>query len=251
MKYYKTIQAGRLRRSIVYTAPSRQDRRERSPQCRVSSQAQQRLNLRRSVDKLEALLAANFDAGFWWVTLTYDDEHLPEDRAGARKLLAKYIRKLRIQWRRKGTELRYVYCTQEILDDGSSRLHHHMVLNKCDRDDFDQIRSLWTYGSNIDIQWLHSDDDITDKAIYMTHEPRDHGKPRVGEQTWTPSRGLIRPEESEPMPVPDEVTLEAPVGARIVERDAIRSEWGEFSYIKYWLPRSDSGGTNFNPRGRY
>ena len=251
MKVYKTITAGRLRRSIVYTKPSRQEKQERGPRARISSQAQEKLNLRRSTDKLEALIAANFDEGFWWVTLTYDDAHLPVDRDGARKLLKKYLRKLRAIWKRKGAVLKYVYCIQEIQEDGSLRLHHHLILGRSDQDDFDTIKSLWEYGSNLDIQWLHSNDDITDKAIYMTHEPRDHGKPVKGEQTWTPSRGLNRPEE-ETMEVPDEVTLEAPVGAQIVERDALRNEWGEYAFIKYWLPRTDSpGDRNFNTRGRY
>ena len=252
MKRLKTMRAGRLVRSVVYTASSRHDPPQaRSPRHRISSEAQARFNLRKSTDKLEMLMALNFPDGFWWVTLTYDNDHLPPNREAARKLLKKYIRKLRASWRLKGQELRYIYCTQEVLDDGSLRLHHHMVLSNCDRDDFDAIRGLWEYGSNLDIQWLTGDGDITDKAIYMTHEPRDHGKPRVGEQTWTPCRGLKRP-EVETMDVPDEVTLEAPPGAQTIERDALRNEWGEFSFIKYWLPRRDQlYGPRLYPRGRY
>lgn len=239
MKRLKTMRAGRLVRSVVYTAPCRKDPPQaRGPRLRISSEAQAKFNLQKSTDKLEALLALNFPEGFWWVTLTYDDAHLPENRDMARKLLKRYIRKLRQAWRLKQRELIYIYCTQEVLDDGSLRLHHHMVCNNCDWDDFDTLRSLWDAGSNVDIQWRNSDDDITDIAVYMTHEPRDHGKPRLGEQTWTPCRGLKRP-EVETMDVPDDVTLEAPPGAQTVERDALRNEWGEFSFIKYWLPRWD------------
>lgn len=253
MKRLKTMRAGRLVRSVVYTAPSRKDpAQSRGPRRRISSEAQARFNLRKSTDKLEMLLALNFPDGFWWVTLTYDNEHLPPNRDEARKLFKKYIRKIRAAWKLKKETPIYVYCTQEVLDDGSQRLHHHMVLSACDADDFDTIRSLWDYGRNLDVQWCADDSDITDKAIYMTHEPRDHGKPRPGEQTWTPCRGLKRP-EVETMDVPDEVALEAPPGAQTIERDALRNEWGEFSFIKYWLPRSEPlyGPSKIYPRGRY
>lgn len=250
MKRLKTMRAGRLVRSVVYTPSSRRGPTQaRGPRRQLSSAAQSRFNLSKSTDKLEMLLALNFPDGFWWVTLTYDDAHLPENRDEARKILKRYIRKLRAAWRLKRREVQYIYCTQEVLDDGSLRLHHHMVCSACDQDDFDTLRSLWDSGSNMDIQWCDSDDDITDKAVYMTHEPRDHGKPRPGEQTWTPCRGLKRP-EVETMDVPDEVTLEAPPGSQTVERDALRNEWGEFAFIKYWLPRWDPVNRPQHSRGK-
>lgn len=226
---------------MVYTKPTRQERRQRGPRAAISSKAQERLNLRRSTDKLEALIACNFGDGFWWVTLTYDNDHLPADRDGARKLLQKYLRKLRTVWRRQGDILKYIYVTQEVQSDGSLRLHHHLVLNRCGQADFDTIRSLWDCG-DVQLEFLTGDDQITDKAIYMTHEPREHGKLRKGEQTWTPCRGLRRP-EVETMDVPDEVTLEAPAGATVVERDSLRNEWGEYVFIKYWVPRRTPPGT--------
>ena len=225
---------------MVYTKPTREEKRARGPRAAISSKAQERLNLRRSTDKLEALIALNFPEGFWWVTLTYDNDHLPEDRAGAQKRIRAYLRKLRTVWTRRGAKLLYIYVIQEVQTDGSLRLHHHLILNRCDGADFDSIRSLWD-GGDVRCEYLTGDDDITDKAIYMTHEPRDHGKARKGEQTWTPCRGLQRP-EVETVDVPDEVTLEAPAGAVVVERDSVRNEYGEFVFIKYWMPRRDPPG---------
>ncbi len=254
MKKLKTMRAGRLVRSVVYTAPSRQpdSPKPRGPRRQISTEAQARFNLLKSTDKLEMLIALNFPSGFWWVTLTYDDAHLPEDRKAAGQIMRKYIRKLRAAWKLKGKDLLYIYCTQQVQDDGSLRLHHHMVLSAADggKDDFDTIRALWTYGSNIYIEWQDDDQAVTDKATYMTHEPRDHGKPRPGEQTWTPCRGLKRP-EVETIDVPDEVTLEAPAGAVTIERDGTRNEWGEFAFIKYWLPKPGQlYGPHFNSGGR-
>lgn len=254
MKKLKTIRAGRLVRSVVYTAsPQPKEPRLRRARHQITSAAQAKFNLAKSMEKLEALIALNFPDGFWWVTLTYDDAHLPEDRKAAGAIMRKYIRKLRGAWKLKGKDLLYIYCTQEVQDDGSLRLHHHMVLSAADggKDDFDTIRALWEYGSNLYIEWQDSDEAVTDKATYMTHEPRDHGKPRPGEQTWTPCRGLKRP-EVEVIDVPDEVTLEAPAGAATIERDGTRNEWGEFLFIKYWLPKPGQFcGPHFNPGGRY
>ncbi len=255
MKKLKTMRAGRLVRSVVYTANPRQPKgpKFRSPRRQISTEAQAKFNLSKSTDKLKMLIALNFPDGFWWVTLTYDDAHLPADRKAAGQIMRKFNRKLRAAWKLKKQTLLYIYCTQEVLDDGSLRLHHHMVLNAAGggKDDFDTIKALWEYGRDTYIEWLHSDQDVVDKATYMTHEPREHGKPRPGEQTWTPCRGLKRP-EVETIEVPDDVTLEAPVGAVVVERDGVRNEWGEFAYIEYWLPRRDQlYGPHFNSGGRY
>ena len=255
MKRLKKITAGRLVRSVVYTVPRRTDQpAARAARQRISSAAQARLNIRTSRDKLEMLLACNFGDGDLWVTLTYDDTHLPPNREAARKILQKFFRQLRAIRKKRGQAVAYVYCTQQVLDDGSQRLHHHLILNATGKEDYDDIRSLWTAGLNIKIDRLHGDDDITDKASYMCHEPIDHGKPKVGEQMWTPSRGLRRP-EVETMDVPDDITLQAPAGATTVENDSLRNEYGDFAFIKYWLPRDRAyqpiRGPEFNPRGRY
>ena len=239
MKRKKTIRAGRLVRTVIYTAPSRRDPpRVRAGRRRASSAAQAKLNVRTSRDKLELLLACNFGAGDLWITPTYSDQHLPPDRDGARKILQKFIRSLRKIRRDRGQELRYVYCTQTILDDGSQRLHHHMILNGCGPGDFEELRSLWVWG-NLRIDHLSEDGEVTRIATYMTHEPLEHGKPKIGEQTWTPCRGLKRP-VTETVDVPDDVTLQAPPGALTVENDGMRTEFGEYCFLKYWLPKETS-----------
>ena len=233
---------------MIYPKPSRQDKKTRSPRARISSKAQEKLNLKRSFEQLEELIYLNFPEGFWWVTLTYDDEHLPESREKANYLCNnRYLGKLRRQWRRKGAELRRITATQQVQTDGSLRLHHHLILSRCDKDDFDAIVSLWGMG-HVKAEWLTADDQYTDKALYMTHEPRDHGKPKKGEKTWSASRNLLRPEVEE-MEVPDEATLEPPYGAEVLERDSIRNEWGEYAYLKYRLPRPPGPGPNLSLGG--
>lgn len=252
MKRLKKKTAGRLVRSVVYTVPQRTDQpQSRSARQRISSAAQARLNLKNSRNDLEMVLACNFGDGDIWLTLTYDNEHLPQDRREANKTLKKFLGKLRNVRKKRGNDLKYVYCTQQILDDGTQRLHHHIVLNATGAADFDDLRSLWTEGRNIKIDHLNGDDDITDKATYMCHEPLEHGKPKRGEKTWISSQKLKRPVE-ECIDVPDDVYLQAPVGSTAVENDSFRNEYGEFIFIKYWLPKEDQTyGPKYYPRGRY
>ncbi len=62
---------------------------------KMSSAARRRLNLKAASRQLELLIAANFTRRDLVVTLTYDDEHLPQSRAEAVKNLKKFFRALR------------------------------------------------------------------------------------------------------------------------------------------------------------
>ena len=63
----------------------------------------------------------------------------------------------------------------------------------------------------------------------------------TGKQTWTPSRNLRRPQRQTEW-VDDALTLAAPPGAVILERDQLDNSWGSFVYIKYLLPRRPDSG---------
>ena len=80
-KILKQVRSGRLVGAVVYTTPTAGD----SPKARAQEQgastaARERLNARTSFQRLERTLAANFDDGDLYITLTYDDKHLPESR---------------------------------------------------------------------------------------------------------------------------------------------------------------------------
>ena len=77
--------------------------------------------------KLELLLAANFTPRDLVVTLTYDDDHLPDDRDGAVDKIKGFWMQLRKARRLAGQSLRYVYVTEGV--HGDKRLHHHVVID--------------------------------------------------------------------------------------------------------------------------
>lgn len=236
-KILKQVRCGRLVCAVAYTQATAADGpRERAQKQRASSAARERLNARTSWQKLERTLAANFGDGDLFVTLTYDDKHLPQDRDAAVRRLRSFIPKLRKARKERGQELKYIYVTEGAFAGG--RLHHHMVINSTG-EDLEELRKLWIYGADVKIRRLTFDQMDTYEALasYLTKEPREVGYPRVGERTWTPSLGLEQPEVVTET-VPDCVTLSAPPEAVVLAKVGPElNGYGEFAWIKYMMPR--------------
>lgn len=237
-KKKRLITAGRLVIGVSYSVASLQDGpRARAEKLQYSSAARDAINLRCSCQKLEVILAANFTKRDLFVTLTYDDEHLPASRADAVGLLRRFLGKLRAIRKRRGQTLKYIYVTEQLSAEGG-RLHHHLVLSGTGAD-VEEIRSLWPHGSDLQVDPLEvggNDDSYGTVAKYMTKEPAALGKAEVGARNWTPSLGLLHPKpETEDMA--DNETLCAPPEAYILSAPPpLRGEYSEFVYIKYLLP---------------
>lgn len=228
------IRAGRLGRVICYAQPRAVDEpRARAAKSRVSSAARQLINARKSWEHLEEVMAANFDRGDLFVTLTYRDA--PPSREAAMRRLGIFLRRLRQARAARGERLLYIKNAEHLRDDGSEgRWHHHLVVNGTGAD-YEEIRELWSpWGDNVDFEGLLSDGESYEtRARYMCKE-----RPPLGKQTWTPSRGLRRPERTSEL-VDDSLTVTVdslPAGAVILEHREDRNEWGSFVYYKYLLP---------------
>lgn len=231
MKSKKTIVAGPLVLEAIYPrgfggeAPT-----TRAGKRRLSSEAQQRMNVKYSYQKLELMLAANFMPGDLVVTLTYDDEHLPGSRAQAIAGLKEFRRRLKAARAKTGKPLRMIWATEDAF--GAGRWHHHCVINAVG-EDFSSLRELWPGGSDIEIAKLRIDKDHTYEALarYLCKEARD--KPRC--RSWSTTRGLRKP-QVEICTVDDDTPLQAPRGAQVYEDAASRNEFGSWRYIKYLAP---------------
>lgn len=247
-KRLKTITAGRLVSGICYTVATGQDNEtERTARRRMSTEAQERINLRRAWQKLEMLLAANFGAGDIHVVLTYNDRHLPVNRQSGIKLLRKFLGLLRRYRKARGQPLKYIYVTEQLSAEGG-RLHHHLILNGTG-EDVEVLRSLWDNGQ-VELERLDIWQGYEALAKYLTKEPREIGRAEAGAKAWTSSMGLIKPNVvSEP--VPDNVTISAPAGAIILDRREEHNEFGDYLYLKYLLSgrRKEKKGTR-PPRKR-
>ena len=242
-----TVTAGRLQRILIYTqAHAKDEPKARAAKSRISSAARMRINARTSWEKLEELLAANFEPSDLFVTLTYREA--PPTREYAQRQLNKFLTILRAQRRIRGAQLLYIKNCEHVRDDESEgRWHHHLVINATGAD-FDEIRSLWSaWGDNVDFETLGTDYEARAKYLCKERAP-------AGRQTWTPSRGLRRPDRHSELVDDSAMIVDyIPAGAVVLSKQIDANEWGSFSYIKCLLPsrmrrpdkrrkRSDAGG---------
>lgn len=235
VKILKQFQCGRLVFVVIYTSPAAGDSaKARAQKKKASTEARERLNARTSFQKLERTLADNFDNGDLFVTITFDNKHLPEDRSQSVKRARSFARKLRGARKARGQPLKYIYVVEGCRPGG--RPHIHIVINSTG-EDLDELRKLWRYG-DIDMRRLTFDREYTyeDLASYLTKEPREWGHPHVGERTWVPSLGLVK-SEPETVQVPDMLTLTAPPEAIVVSKEGPHTNgYGEWCWMKYLLP---------------
>lgn len=158
---------------------------------RDNDKAQRNLNDKNARKYVERLINQNFSNGDLWLTLTYDDEHLPPDGDidAAIKNVQKYIRRVNYQRKKRGlNNCKYVYVT-EYNPNEKIRWHHHLVM---DGDmDMDTVEACWQQGSRNEVRRLRKDENgLTGMANYIVKE-----KQRVkSEKRWNSSQGLVNPD---------------------------------------------------------
>ena len=224
-KAIKHIRAGMLNIEVIGNVPDPQPgRSSRAAKAKPTSAAQQFYNYKMSWRELELMIAANFGSRDYFLTFTYDDGHLPQDKTAAAQSLKKFFRALRESRRKRGEELKYLYTTEGFHGvqrdeyfghDGAledRRLHHHVLINSVGPGDLEEYRSLWQFGGYmraepVDVHYYQ------ELAKYMTKEAREFGRAKAGERTWRGSRNLSK-YEVEYIEIPtDSVTLSPPPDA--------------------------------------
>ena len=227
-KFKKIIVAGPLVIETVYPAPNPRDSLGvRQGKKQLSSEAQQRMNLKYAYQRLELEIAANFGVKDLYATFTYDDAHLPGSRKEANARMQAFWKRLRADRKANGQELRYIYVTEHKHGDG--RWHHHVLINATG-DDYALIRELWGQGGIEFIQIrIDRDKNFETLARYLCKEQRD----KVGQRLWSGSRNLRKPER-ECFRVPNDTPLTPPEDAMVLtDTGDVRTAYDHFRYIKY------------------
>lgn len=245
MKTKKIIQAGALVLEAVYPRGSAHDSpRTRAGKRRLSSEAQQRINLKHSYQKLELMIAANFRPGDLMVTLTYDEDSLPRSRTAATAKLKRFRADLKAARKAAGRpEPVMIFNTENAFGEG--RWHHHIILNNVG-EDYEDLRRLWPWGSSLEIRRIKLDREHSFEGVarYLCKEARE----RPGLRSWSYTRNCKRP-EIETFPVPDDqAQLQPPKGALVYEDAREQNEYGSWRYVKYLAPGWEHG---MKPRPRY
>lgn len=245
MKTKKIIQAGALVLEAVYPRGNGHDSpRTRAGKRKLSSEAQQRMNLKHSYQKLELMIAANFRPGDLMVTLTYDEDNLPRSRTAATAKLKRFRADLKAARKAAGRpEPVMIFNTENAFGEG--RWHHHIILNNVG-EDYEELRRLWPWGSSLEIRRIKLDRKHSFEGVarYLCKEARE----RPGLRSWSYTRNCKHP-EIETFPVPDDqAQLQPPKGALVYEDAREQNEFGSWRYVKYLAPGWENG---MKPRPRY
>lgn len=206
----------------------------RAAKHKASSDAQRRMNRIYAFQRLELLLAANFpSAGSGLVfTLTYDDRHLPHDRAAVSRNLAAFRKRLNAARKAAGLPELVMFWSIEVLTSG--RWHVHGCLNNTGRD-YDMIRRAWIYGSEIELDPLRVDDEKNHETLarYMTKEAREAQDyaVRPGTPSYSHTRNIVQPER-ETRVVPDDFQIEIPDGAVVLLSECRATALASFEVVK-------------------
>lgn len=155
-----------------------------------NSKAQKNLNDKNARKYVERLINENFTDRDIWMTLTYDDDHLPPDGDidAAIKNVQKYIRRVNYQRKKRGLpNAKYVYVT-EYNPDAEIRFHHHIVMDGAL--DMDTVEACWKQSSRNEVRRLNKDENgLSGMANYIVKE-----KKRIkSEKRWNSSQGLRDP----------------------------------------------------------
>lgn len=156
-----------------------------------NSRAQKNLNNKNARKYVERLINQNFTNNDIWITLTYDDEHLPPDGDidAAIKNMQKFIRRVNYQRKKRGLpNTKYVYVT-EYSAKATIRWHHHIVMDGAM--DMETVEGCWKQSSRNEIRRLQEDENgLSGMANYLVKE-----KERIkSEKRWNSSHGLQDPD---------------------------------------------------------
>lgn len=158
--------------------------RRRRGRMRPTSEAQERYNVKCAERRLVRLLHANFTEDDYAVTLTYDDEYLPETEEEIRRDLQNMLQRLRRLYAKAGVELRYVAVSA--LGERGGRAHHHLVISG--GVDEKEILRRWRYGRRRCECLQFGADGVADLADYILKQAS------VWSKRWCASKNLCEPE---------------------------------------------------------
>lgn len=237
----RTIRSGNSIEKTQFYVGERKPRADRRKGS--SSRAKMETNLTAAGRVLGRTINCNWHAGDLFLTLEYDDPHLPKSAAASDKQAALFWRRLSRELKRQGVKVRGLWLTADKDKKGNpTRLHVHGILSaegttldwnpetgkfvSCKIGTRD-LTELWGNGG-VHVEPLWERDDYTPLAVYLVRQAAaaPDGK------KWHPSRGLRKPIIESERVVAYPRPLRAPGGAKVHEIGRYDEETGTH-YIRY------------------
>lgn len=154
--------AGAVIFARIHQAPPKRGGRRRKPHEKPTVASVLAVNRRNMVRRIQRLVCANFGPGDGWLSLTFDDAHLPAGYEDAKRLSTNFIRRLQRRHRKRGMELKYIYALCQGRKSG--RWHLHIIVNGGVGGL--ELRRLWGMG-DANRKDLYPDGNYTGLAEYM------------------------------------------------------------------------------------
>lgn len=156
-----------------------------------NSKAQRNLNDKNARKYVERLINENFTDNDLWITLTYDDEHIPQDGDvdAAIRNMQNYIKRINYQRKKRGLGVAKYVIVNAYNPDEEIRWHHHIVMDG--EMDMDTVEACWKQSSRNEVRRLQTDENgLSGMAHYIVEE-----KNRIkSEKRWISSKGLVKPD---------------------------------------------------------
>lgn len=190
MPYYRTeITAGKTIEVIKSYSKRIGDHRPRARKEKPTAEEIKKINQRNAEAKLRRLINANFGYGDYHLVLTYKKDLRP-DPEEAKKRIAKFLKILRREYKKRGEELKYIITTEY----KNKAIHHHLIVNGIEANVNKIVRDCWEWGSP---HFTPLDDTGQYKglAAYFIKETSKTYKENDGgaKQRYSRSRNLVKP----------------------------------------------------------
>lgn len=187
----KLVVAGDMIFGIVY--PEYRKAGKRRGRFRETSEVQALNNERRAQDYFKWLIHKNYTKDDFALTLTFDQENLPKDKAEYEKAIRNYTSRVKRFYRKRGIEPKIV--TVRVRDD-EVRSHFHLFISGgVDRD---AVCELWGKGFANGKKLQFNECGVIDLSRYISGQKNGkNGKPirKKGERRWSCTRNVEKPVE--------------------------------------------------------
>lgn len=160
---------------------------KRKPKRKATPEQIEKQNQRIKEKKCRRKLRAYFDVNDYFATLTYAKDARPPDMKRAKSDFAKFIRKLRSEYKKRGYVLRWI---RNIEVGTKGAWHIHFIVNRIPDADL-LIRKAWRHGK-VTHQLLYEKGEFRELAAYVTKTPKTD--PRLRESDYSSSRNMPLPE---------------------------------------------------------
>lgn len=252
MRVMRDVKSGAVLEKEIYFVPENikltkktepKDKKELTPEEKSEN------NRKKSEKNFVRIFNNNFDKGSWYLTFTFDDEHLPLTWEEASRIADNYLRRVK-RW---DPSVKYLLVIGR--GRGTDRLHVHAIIDGTYIDDVKMLE-LWTDGTIKRAEHLREHNfydgvdcgqDFTGLAVYLhKHNNAEHKGKR-----WKQSRNLIAPTKDKPRETKREYKEDkpprAPEGYKFV--GCYQSNYQQGGYISFKYVReiknSEAAGASF------